>query len=181
MKKKRLQYDRANLERAYTACKGGMSMYKAAIIYSVPESTLRDRTREKIPLDAHVGYSTIFTANEEKALVDHIKYMGVRIQSLARDYAVSLGKSTRGKDSGSLLCNCWFYGFLGGWQHLKVSKPQSLAMNRAESASRENLNKYYKELHTILTKSNLHDKPENIYNIDETGFSTEHSPFKNHL
>lgn len=54
-------------------------------------------------------------------------------------------------------------------------------MNRAESASRENLNKYYKELHTILTKSNLHDKPENIYNIDETGFSTEHSPFKNHL
>lgn len=181
MKKKRLQYDRANLERAYTACKGGMSMYKAAIIYSVPEATLRDRTREKIPLDAHVGYSTIFTANEEKALVDHIKYMGVRIQSLARDYAVSLWKSTRGKDSGSLLCNCWFYGFLGGWQDLKVSKPQSLAMNRAESASRENLNKYYKELHTILTKSNLHDKPENIYNIDETGFSTEHSPFKNHL
>lgn len=54
-------------------------------------------------------------------------------------------------------------------------------MNRAESASRENLNKYYKELHTILTKTNLHDKPENIYNIDETGFSTEHSPFKNHL
>lgn len=156
-------------------------MYKVAIIYSVPESTLRDRTREKIPLDAHVGYSTIFTANEEKALVDHIKYMGVRIQSLARDYAVSLGKSTRGKDSGSLLCNCWFYGFLGGWQDLKVSKPQSLAINRAESASRENLNKYYKELHTILTKSNLHDKPENIYNIDETGFSTEHSPFKNHL
>lgn len=76
MKKKRLQYDRVNLERAYTACKGGMSVYKAAIIYSVPESTLRDRTREKIPLDAHVGYSTIFTANEEKALVDHIKYMG---------------------------------------------------------------------------------------------------------
>lgn len=54
-------------------------------------------------------------------------------------------------------------------------------MNRAESASRENLNKYYKELHTILTKSNLYDKPENIYNIDETGFSTEHSPFKSHL
>lgn len=113
MKKKRLQYDRANLERAYTACKGGMSMYKAAIIYSVPESTLRDRTREKIPLDAHVGYSTIFTANEKKALVDHIKYMGVRIQSLARDYAVSLGKSTRGKDSGSLLCN--HVGFMDFW------------------------------------------------------------------
>lgn len=163
-----------------------MSVYKAAIIYSVPESTLRDRTREKIPLDAHVGYSTIFTANEEKALVDHIKYMGdigygynkVAIQSLATDYAVSLGKSSKGKDSGSLLSNCWFYGFLGRWQDLKVSKPQSLEMKRAESASRENLNKYYKELHAILTKSNLHDKPQNIYNIDETGFSTEHSPLK---
>lgn len=140
-----------------------MSVYKAAVIYSVPESTLRDRTREKIPLDAH-GYSTTFTANEEKAL--------------ATDYTVSLGKSIKGKDSGSLLSNCWFYGFLGRWQDLKVSKSQSLEMNRAESASRENLNKYYKELHAILTKSNLHDKPKNIYNIDETGFSTEHSPLK---
>lgn len=123
MKKKRLQYDRAYLEGTYTACKGGVSVYKAALIYSVPESNLRDRAREKIPLDAHVGYSTIVTANEEKALMIHIKYMGdigygynkVGIQSLARDYAVSRGKSTKDKEYGSgsaVLSNCWFYGSL---------------------------------------------------------------------
>lgn len=104
----RLQYDQANLERAYTACKGGMSVYKAAMIYWI---ILRDRATDKISLDARVGYTTIFTPDVEKALVDHIKYKGdigygynkVGIQSLERDHAVSQGKSFKGKDSGSLI------------------------------------------------------------------------------
>lgn len=103
----------------------------------------------------------IFTANEEKALMDHIMYMRdigygnnkVGILALAMIYAVTLGKIIKGKDSGSLFSNCWSFGFLGRWQDLKVSKPQSLAMNRPESASRKNLNKYFKELHAILTKA----------------------------
>lgn len=93
--------------------------------------------------------------------MDHIMYMRdigygnnkVGILALATIYAVSLGKIIKGKDSGSLFSNCWSFGFLGRWQDLKVSKPQSLAMNRPESASRKNLNKYFKELHAILTKA----------------------------
>lgn len=92
-----------NLEIANTVCKGGMSLYTAATIFSVPESTHRDRTREKISVDAHVGYSTILTPDEERALVEHIKYMGdidyeynkVVMQSLTRDYAVTIGKRFR--------------------------------------------------------------------------------------
>jgi hypothetical protein len=45
VKKKRLQYDRANLQRAHEAIVKGMSVYRAARQYNVPESTLRDRTR----------------------------------------------------------------------------------------------------------------------------------------
>lgn len=52
----------------------------------------------------------IFTANEEKALMDHIMYMRdigygnnkVGILALARINAVSLGQIIKGKDSGSL-------------------------------------------------------------------------------
>lgn len=103
----------------------------------------------------------IFTANEEKALMDHIMYMRdigygnntVGIIALARIYAVSLGKIIKGKDSGSLFSNCWCFGFLGRWLDLKVSNPQSLAMNCPASASRKNLNKYFKELHAIITKA----------------------------
>ena len=94
---------------------------------------------------------------------------------MARDYAVSLGKSVQPSDS---LSNCWFYGFMGRWLTLKVVKPQKLAIARAKSASREVIGRYYKELATILTTNNLRDKPERIYNIDETGISTEHTPPK---
>ena len=38
------------------------------------------------------------------------------------------------------------------------------------------LSKYYTELGNILSTNNLTNKPERIFNIDETGVSTEHSP-----
>lgn len=40
------------------------------------------------------------------------------------------------------------------------------------------ISKYYKELSTVLTQNNLHDKPHLIFNVDETGCSTEHNPSK---
>jgi uracil phosphoribosyltransferase len=57
-------------------------------------------------------------------------------------------------------------------------KPQKLSIARAQSASKEKLDNYYKELSTILTKYNLHDKPEHFFNVDETSVTTEHSPPK---
>ena len=51
-------------------------------------------------------------------------------------------------------------------------------MNRAEATSRENINKYYTELYTVLIKYNLDDKTERNLNIDVTGVSKEHSPVK---
>ena len=60
--RRRLQYDRSNLARACEATQAGMSVYKAARRYSVPESTLRDRTRGNVYVDARVGHATLMTA-----------------------------------------------------------------------------------------------------------------------
>ena len=182
VKKRRLQYDRANLSRAYEATQSGTSVCKAARLYNVPEFSLRDRTRGNVAIDAKNGTGTLLSTEEEK-LVEHIKYMAdigygynkSSIQYMARDYAVSFGKSVQPSDS---LSNCWFYGCMGRWPTLKVVKPQKLVIARAKSASHEVIGRYYKELATILTTNNLRDKPERIYNIDETGISTEHTPPK---
>jgi hypothetical protein len=48
--------------------------------------------------------------------------------------------------------------------------------NTAQTASREKIVSYYKEKSTILTMNKIRDKPERIFNIDETGINTEHSP-----
>ena len=160
-----------------------MSVYRAFRDYSVPESTLRDRTRGLVDLDVKIGFDRIFSAEEEEKLVGHVSYMaeigygyGVSgIRYMAKNYAESLGKPVKAKDA---LSNCWFYSFLKRWPNLKVAKPQKLTIVRAKSASRDTLDKYYIELGTILTNHNLRDKPQNIYNFDESGVSTEHSPPK---
>ena len=160
-----------------------MSVYKAAREYNVPESTLRDRTWGNICLDAKIGFKTIFTTDEEQQLVDHISFMasigyGYKksgIQFVARDFAVSLGKILKSQE---VLSNSWFYGFMSRWPNLNLVKPQKLSTCRAKNALKENIDKYFRELSNILIQNNLHDKPERILNIDETGVNSEHSPPK---
>ena len=57
-------------------------------------------------------------------------------------------------------------------------KPKGLSMVRAHNATRETLDNYYKELLRIIQKYKLLEKPHRIFNVDETGISTEHIPPK---
>ena len=176
-------YDKANLLRAYEATQSGMSVYRASCVYSVPESTLRDRTRCNVALDATPGPSTLLSWEEEKHLVDHIKYMGdigygytkSEVQYMATDYCQSLRKSVKSENG---LSSFWFYAFLKRWPDIKIVKPQKLQMYRAKSASKETIDKYFRELGQVLRQNNLMEAPERIYNIDETGISMEHAPPK---
>lgn len=175
------KYDKANLRRAFDATLTGVSVYRAARVYGVPESTLRDRTRHIVSLEAVKGPDRIFTSEEEMELVQHIKYMAeigygytkINIQYMAADFCKSLGKKT---PPGEKLSNHWFYGLMGRWSSLKLAKPQKLQIARARSASAEVVTKYFRELGGVLRANNLMDAPERIYNIDETGISTEHTP-----
>ncbi|KAH3810213.1 hypothetical protein DPMN_138602 [Dreissena polymorpha] len=83
-----------------------MSVYRAARVYQVPESTLRDRTRQNVSIDCHYGANKLFTEDEERKLVDHIVYMAdigygyslMDIQYMAWDYALSLHKPVKAKN-----------------------------------------------------------------------------------
>ena len=67
-KRPKVLYDRTNLRRAFDATRSGMSVYMAARHYNVPESTLRDRTRGNISVDATIGFDTIFNRSEKRKL-----------------------------------------------------------------------------------------------------------------
>ncbi|XP_052268555.1 uncharacterized protein LOC127869937 [Dreissena polymorpha] len=182
-KKQRLLYDRENLQRAYEATLGGVSAYRASRMFAVPETTLRDRIKGRVDVEAKVGHETIFTIEEEKKLYDHVTYMAEigfgytkkSVQYMGRDYAESLGKTM--KPDQKCLSDNWFYGFCKRWPELKSSKPQKLDLSRAKT-SRETLNKYYDELFNVLTENKIIDKPQKIFNIDESGVNSEHTPPK---
>jgi hypothetical protein len=72
----------------------------------------------------------------------------------------------------------WLTKFLHRHNELKCTKPQKLAMARAKACSKQIIDKYFDMLKSILDKYSLNDKPERVFNIDETGFSPEHSPSK---
>ena len=59
---------------------------------------------------------------------------------------------------------------------LKDSKATKIAMSRAKSASKENLDTYFKELGTIFIINDFKNHPEKTLNVDEPEVRTEHSP-----
>ena len=55
-------------------------------------------------------------------------------------------------------------------------KPRKLDSVRARSSTPEKVAKYYEKLEAVLSLNNLHDKPQHIYNLNETGLQPEHRP-----
>lgn len=55
-------------------------------------------------------------------------------------------------------------------------KHRPLDANRAKSATPENVDGYFSILENFLHENNLTDKPQFIYNVDETGIQPEHRP-----
>ena len=104
-------------------------------------------------------------------------YIKAKIQLVGRDYAQAPGENLRSGESLQL-SNNGFCGMLKRWLELKLVKSQKLSMSRTKAASQQTLNKYFKELSSLLTKHNLINKPSRKFNVDETGIATEHSPPK---
>ena len=105
--KKRRQYNPQLIAAAYRGVtEKGVSVYKAARMYGIPESTLRDRTLGIQPVVVNTedmprpGPAATFSRDEEIQLVDHLAYMAnigygysrQEFLALATDFAISLGK-----------------------------------------------------------------------------------------
>lgn len=165
-----------------------MSVCKAAKLFGVPESTLRDRTLglqsvpdEKEGFLSNPGPAPTFSKTEESDLVAHADYMSTigygyskkEFLRLATDYALSLGKKSESDPEFGI---SWFERFKARNPQLTLVKPQKLSIQRAKATSEPVLKAYFTELENVLTSNGLLDQPANIWNLDETGIVTEHSP-----
>lgn len=54
--------------------------------------------------------------------------------------------------------------------NLSLRTPESLSMNRAQSATREALNEFYKMVEELYIKLKVQNHPQRIWNLDESGF-----------
>jgi len=152
---------------------------RAAAQFCVPRATLADRVSGRI--SGTVTKETLFNQEEELRLVEYLESLAQlgygatrsRLKDLAGDLAFSLGK--RGKNKP--LSNDWVSGFLQRWKtRLSSVRPSALESYRAKYATPESVDHYFKNLEETLKKYDLLNKPECIYNLDETGIQPEHRP-----
>ena len=150
-------------------------------MFGVPPQTLRDRFTGMVDPDSDRSSNALLSREEEGILVEHVEVMAqlgygythIQLQHLAGELAHSLERRQTSKP----LSNNWLYGFLQRWKdRLSSLNPRSLETTRAKAATPEVVNKYYKELDSTLEKYGLKDKPQCIYNLDETGLQPDHRP-----
>ena len=68
----------------------------------------------------------------------------------------------------------WYYSFLKRRKnYFKVMKSSSLENVRAKSVSLTIIDEWFKTLYDVLKKLNILNKPEHIFNMDESGFAGE--------
>ncbi|CAF1636094.1 unnamed protein product, partial [Didymodactylos carnosus] len=123
---------------------------------------------------------TILSIAEEEFLVKVIKlYQEWQqpvskpdILELTKTYMKQLGKKTKNQDGNELKLNDWYYGFLARWStELKTMKTSPLEKIRSQSLTPDVIKHWFNRSKLIMAKLNLFDRPQSIYNVDESGFS----------
>ncbi|KAG8175974.1 hypothetical protein JTE90_000013 [Oedothorax gibbosus] len=183
-----------NIKKAAKKISGEMSFRKADAVYTVSKSTLNRHIRtlkksEQPNLNfkyvSKIQSRKVFTNDEEEKLVDYMvqasKYhYGLTIndaRTLAYEYASANKKNfplnweqeqKAGKE--------WYIGFKRHSKVFSLRKPEATSLSRATSFTRDNVNKFYDNLESILKREKF--TPSEIYNLDESGITTVHVPPK---
>ena len=155
-----------------------MSVKKAAFNYGLNRSTLIYRLK-----NAHtgsVGKPSILTRDEESVIVHAIQKLGDWgfgiDRNVVADIVQDLIKSdnraspfTNGKPGRD-----WMYGFERRWKNELARRiAQPLPANRAYACNEHVINDFFQKLELSIDRLKLRQKPQNIFNVDETGFQTD--------
>lgn len=169
------KYGREELAQAIEAVKNGMSCAQAARQFSIPRKTLSDHVSGRSTLTRRAGRLRNIPEEVENAIVTKViaaanaGFPLTKQQFLLKIGSVvaKLGLKTQFKD-----------GIPGKdyWLQLKqrrpdlvIRTPENCGSNRLKMMTREVVDRYFNDLEQCLNTLQLHDKPSQIWNCDETG------------
>lgn len=156
------------------AVSSNLNSKRASAKYHVPASTIRQH-RRKPNLNTRRGRPSYLTTDQEDHLVSLLKILpdyGFHVDKetaleLAADYFHSLQINAK---PGSK----WIKAFVKRHpEDIKWIKQQKLERNRAEAFTEETRRNWFSTLSSVMAKYELFDKPQQIFNADETGFSDQ--------
>lgn len=175
-------YTKETLERAMEEVKSGIiTAYKASQKYGIPMMTLNYRIRGMRGKKSNTqGRSTVIPLEMENELASGIRTMekwgwGLSRKEIFRivgDYVRRNRLKTPFKDG--VPGEDWFLGFTKR-HNFSIKKPQSVEYARKKSMDPFIINGYFQLLEKTLNDLNLLDKPQQIWNLDESGFCLDPS------
>jgi hypothetical protein len=144
----------------------------ASIKFNVPASTIRQHRRQT-NLNNRAGRPSYLTSIQEDHFVSLLELLpdyGFEITKdvaleLAADYFHSLNINIK---PGYKWLRCFVNRHT---EDIVWKKQQKLERSRANSFTEANRQGWFSTLKAVLVKHNLFDKPSQIFNVDETGFS----------
>ncbi|XP_076089673.1 uncharacterized protein LOC143060241 [Mytilus galloprovincialis] len=162
-----------------------MSKLKASKLYNIPRTTLLRRLKT-VDLDSPATKPTVLAIKDEEALVGHILRMEERgfgltitdVRKLAYEIAVRSGRKHCFNNDKKSAGYDWWQGFRDRHPCLSVRIPEVLSAARSSMLNPNVISAYFQKLGTFMDKLNIKDKPQQIFNADETGVSTVHDPSK---
>ncbi|CAF3921696.1 unnamed protein product, partial [Rotaria sp. Silwood1] len=172
-------YSTADLQGALNLIRDGKLTVKAAREqYHIPAATIYSRL-SGFRGEGKPGAKTILSTEEEEFLIHVIhKYQEWQqpltrsdLISIARTYMIELKKKNINNDSS---LREWFFCFRQRWQNeIKLVQAYKLENIRSVSCTQTVVDRWFDHLEKVLTKLNLFDRPQSIYNVDETGFGDD--------
>lgn len=163
---------------------GRMTIYRAVRIYSIPYSTLYCQvkgTRGKIKKAK--GRTTALPEVEEKKLVEGLATLEKWGFALTRKELLELvGKYVNLNKLKTPFKNGvpgadWFISFRRR-NNLSIKVPQNIEYARKKATDPFIIYEYFDKLKALLDELDLHDKPDQVWNLDETSMSIDPSKTK---
>ena len=177
--KRHKQYSKEDMSNALKAVEeDDMKIMVAAKVYGVPRKTLSDRVNGTH--SSKGGPSTILTAEEEGYLVIYIQYMAKRcfplsitqIRGFAWAIVMKSGRTKQFKGSGP--SEKWWRGFKNRHANeITLRNPDNLDRGRGRMANAIVIERHFKTLKKVLEEKGIFNKPEALFNVDESGMNME--------
>nr|XP_033329354.1 uncharacterized protein LOC117222019 [Megalopta genalis] len=163
---------------------GRMNVFQASLYFGIPNSTLRHRLLKSNPREPYEVPNEYFVASSmvdnaiprcaELILLHHIKQLRkfgfAPDQTIVRNWALQLDKklnlSDKFNDESEVEYD-WICSFLQRHPDLLVREATEISIAAVIGMNRRSLKYYFTLLDNVLTENGLHDKPSNIFNMDE--------------
>lgn len=177
--KKEALYTKEDVENALKEMDNGSSLLEISKKYAIPKSTLHDKISRKYQ-HPNPGRPTTLSYDKEKLITAALQYCAQYgwpfnrddIRNMVQQYCITTNQHDEWKENGPGIefIRC----FEKRWQHVITKrKPELVTSSRAKDLSKDAIAIFFDMVRIVYEENNLFDKPNCIFNCDETGFNTD--------